>query len=282
MVSADVAIPEWVKALPFRLGTTSYIIPAEILPNVRYLAGHVQDVELILFELDDGLNNLPDEDTINELRRLADEYDLSYTIHLPLDLDLGAVGEERSKTLRKTHRAIETTRSLDAWAYVLHLDSDGLRQNSRGTRLANPNNFASAWQARAVQGLELLGEWVGSRNRLAVENLDGYPPDFNFPVFEDTVVAQCIDIGHLWKEGENPIDYLDMCLHRTRVIHLHGIKERDHQSLAHMPIKQIDEVLNRLVTAPFKGVVTLEVFSESDLNSSLQAIQSCLSRLAYL
>ena len=39
---------------PFRLGTTSYIIPADILPNVIYLSDQVQDIELILFEVDDG------------------------------------------------------------------------------------------------------------------------------------------------------------------------------------------------------------------------------------
>jgi len=35
---------------PFRLGATSYIIPAGMLPNVRYLAGKVQDVELLLLK----------------------------------------------------------------------------------------------------------------------------------------------------------------------------------------------------------------------------------------
>ncbi len=52
---------------PFRLGTTSYIIPADILPNVRYLADKVQDVELVLFEVDDGQNNLPSAEVIDDL-----------------------------------------------------------------------------------------------------------------------------------------------------------------------------------------------------------------------
>ena len=43
----------------FRFGTTSYIIPADILSNVRYLAGKVRDVELVLFEIDGGPSNLP-------------------------------------------------------------------------------------------------------------------------------------------------------------------------------------------------------------------------------
>src|SRR5262245_25369283 len=79
---------------PFRLGTTSYIIPDDILPNVRYLADKVQDVELVLFEVDDGPNNLPSSETVAELAALADAHDLTYTVHLPLDLRLGADGDE--------------------------------------------------------------------------------------------------------------------------------------------------------------------------------------------
>jgi hypothetical protein len=71
---------------PFRLGTTSYIIPAGILPNVHYLADRVQDVELILFDLDGGPSNLPTPDQTAELRQVAAHKHLTYTVHLPLDL----------------------------------------------------------------------------------------------------------------------------------------------------------------------------------------------------
>ncbi len=54
-----------------RLGTTSYIYPADIITNVRRLAGKVQDVELVIFELDEGSNGLPDDDTIAELNALS-------------------------------------------------------------------------------------------------------------------------------------------------------------------------------------------------------------------
>ncbi len=45
---------------PFRLGTTSYIIPADLMTNVRLLSPLVDDIELVLFEADDE-SNLPDE-----------------------------------------------------------------------------------------------------------------------------------------------------------------------------------------------------------------------------
>ena len=68
------------KNNPFRLGTTSYIVPDDILPNVRYLAGKVRDIELILFEVDDGPNNLPSTEVIDELTTIAQENDLTYTV----------------------------------------------------------------------------------------------------------------------------------------------------------------------------------------------------------
>ena len=92
------------NTFPFRLGTSSYIIPADILPNANYLAGKVKDIELILFEVDDGPNNLPSPDVIEELAKIAREQDLTFTVHLPLDLKLGNDGSERDVSLAKAKR----------------------------------------------------------------------------------------------------------------------------------------------------------------------------------
>src|SRR5512138_1637445 len=86
------------QTYPFRLGTTSYIIPADILPNARYLAGKVRDIELILFEVDDGPNNLPSPEVIDELTHIAQQHDMTYTVHLPLDLKLGEDGSDRDQS----------------------------------------------------------------------------------------------------------------------------------------------------------------------------------------
>ena len=207
---------------------------------------------------------------------------MSFTIHLPLDLDLGAEGVNRSKTLSKAQRAIETINRLNPWAYVLHLDGIELRQSLQRSDKEQSPKAISGWLERAAQAIEIIGGWVGDNSRLAVENLDRYPPDFSFPLLERVSAAQCVDIGHLWKDGVDPIAYLNTCLPRTCVIHLHGIGERDHQSLAHMPAPKVDEVFSLLRSAPYSGVVTLEIFSEPDLFSSLQSIQASLMRLGYL
>src|SRR5208337_2974964 len=56
---------------PFRMGTIPYIIPAELLPNVNFLAGKVDDIELVLFESDE-ITNLPENATVKALKKTAD------------------------------------------------------------------------------------------------------------------------------------------------------------------------------------------------------------------
>jgi sugar phosphate isomerase/epimerase len=259
-------------AYPFRLGTSSYIIPDEILPNVRYLADQVDDVELVLFEVDDGPNNLPGPQAIRELAELARDHNLTYTVHLPLDLRLGAAGEVQHVSLQKARRVIECTRELSPWAFVLHLEG-------RAERLSKDPKTLANWQEQAVRALELVAGWAGSPQLLAVENLEGYPPDFNFPVLERIQAGICLDIGHLWLDGHAPLEWMHTVQPRLRVIHMHGIGERDHQSLGLMQPAQIDAVLGYLVDQTYQGVLTLELFSEPDFKDSLKTIRESISRI---
>jgi sugar phosphate isomerase/epimerase len=255
------------NSFPFRLGTSSYIIPADILPNLRYLAGKVQDVELILFEVDDGPNNLPGRADIAEMRSLAVEHSFTFTVHLPLDLRLADDGSPRHISLEKARRVIDCTRDLAPWAYVLHLDGRSvLREDVTAAELAR-------WQDQAVSALQLVGEWAGNLALLAVENLEGYPLDFYQPVLERVAVSRTVDVGHLWLDGHDPVAYLRQALPRTRVIHIHGISTRDHQSLAHAAPEKLRAVLDELTRAHYTGVLTLEIFSEDDFLTSLEAIQ---------
>jgi sugar phosphate isomerase/epimerase len=256
----------WMRRLPFRIGTTSYIIPDDILPNVRWLAGQVQDVELVLFELDDGFHNLPTPEVIEELNGLATQHDLSYTVHLPLDLRLGEEGEPQHVSLRKAQKVIDCTLRLQPRAYILHLDGREARDG-----LMTVEN----WEKQAAVALAEVMEWAGDASRLCVENLDHYPPDFWDGVLSrEGRVSRCVDIGHLWLEGHDPLPFLRRHLGRTRVIHLHGVAGRDHLSLHHCPPSALKAVLDELRRHRFTGVVTMEVFSEDDLLTSLAAIEA--------
>ena len=251
---------------PFRLGTTSYIIPDEILPNVRFLAGKVDDVELVLFEVDDGYNNLPDKKTIDELHAIGSTEDLSYTIHLPVDLDFMGDAVVLEQSLSKAKRTIDKTLPLQPWAYVLHLEAKHLLGDE------NPE-LKQIWQDKALSFLEPLKAWIGRENFLAVENLEGYPLNFWDEVIALSEVRRCIDIGHLWIDGHNPLPYLAQRLNRTRVIHIHGIQERDHKSLRHLPMHSITQVFKQLQSQAYRGVVTIEVFDRDDFESSVEIFQ---------
>jgi adenosyl cobinamide kinase/adenosyl cobinamide phosphate guanylyltransferase/sugar phosphate isomerase/epimerase len=260
-----------IHSLPFRLGTSSYIIPADILPNAHYLAGKVRDIELILFEVDDGQNNLPTPEVIDELIKLAALYDLTYTVHLPLDLKLGADGSEQDISLIKAHKVIELTKRLNPWAYVLHLEGKEVRDSKDPDVLLH-------WQDQAVRALEIVSEWAGGAEKLAVENLEHYPPDFIQPVLDRIPVSRCVDVGHLWLDGVPIMPYLKKALPRTRVIHMHGIGERDHSSISHVDPHELDELFRTLLK-DYHAVLTLEIFSEPDFLSSIEAIKQSLKRI---
>jgi sugar phosphate isomerase/epimerase len=260
-----------VSPCEFRLGTTSYILPDHIVPNVEYLAPIMDDVELVLFETDEYGSNLPDAATVARLQELALRHGLTYTVHLPLDLRLGEGGSAADVSLLKARRVIEATRELDPYAYTLHLDGSALLPSATPVAVA-------AWQDRKVRALTTVSDWVEEPARLCIENVEGWDSEFIGPIMERLPVSRVIDVGHLWLQGVDPLEHLARWIHRTRVIHLHGIADRDHSSLAHVPPGELDPVV-AFLRARFRGVLTLEVFRQDDLVSSLAAIQDSLQRI---
>ena len=261
--------------LPFRIGTSSYIIPDDIVPNVRYLADKVQDIELVLFEVDDGPNNLPDAGTVMELNRLGAAHGLTYTVHLPLDLRLGADGDEQHLSLQKARKVIDCTKGLTPFAYVMHLDG----REVKDAQDAQDRAVLRQWENQAARAIEITAGWAGGLARLAVENLEGYPLDFWEGVLARTGSGRCVDIGHLWRDGHDPIPYLARALAQTRVLHIHGIAERDHKSLANVPQDELMRVLDWLLKSGYAGVMTIEVFGEEDFQTSMDALQTAAARL---
>lgn len=256
----------------FRIGTTSYIIEDDLLPNTRWLADKVDDIELVLFDLDDGQSNLPNQETAVSMRHVADEHDLTFTVHLPLDIRLNDDGSVEHPSIHKAKKVIDCVRPLQPYAYVLHLDG----RHVRGEDV--PETAVLAWQQQSVTALNLLAECVDGFDKLAVENLEGYPLDFILPVVAQLPVQRCVDVGHLWLDGHDPLPYLHAALPRTSVIHLHGLDTRDHSSLVHMTNAQVDGIIHYLLAEKFAGVLSLEVFGEADFRSSLTAVHESMNR----
>lgn len=244
----------------YRLGSTSYVWPADILPNVRQLGPLVDDVELVLFEVE-ATSNLPDEAAVVELDRLAQTHDLTYTVHLPLDLALA-----HPPSLEKARKVIAHTCALRPWGYVLHLDGSMVEGDPDPVRLAH-------WRDEARRVLQALAEQVGEPQRLCVENLENYPPEHFLPLLEQVPVSLCLDVGHLWLTGRDALGFLGDHLARTRVVHLHGIGQRDHQALTHQGAARVAPVLELLSTRGYDGVLTLEVFGREDFFSSRTLVE---------
>ena len=255
---------------PFRIGATSYVLPADLLPNVRFLAGKVQDVELVLFDIDGGQSNLPSPAVVAEMASLAEAHGLTFTVHLPVDLRLGAGGDPDHISLIKAKKVIDCTLPLRPWAYLAHLDGREIRQGATPAQLRR-------WQEMSIRALAVVAGSAGSSQIIALENLEGYPLDLLLPVIERIPVSRCVDIGHLWLDGHDALPYLREALPRTRVVHLHGIHERGHQSLSFVPPEHLAAVLQHLVSETYDGVLSLEVFGEADFSTSLEALNRGLS-----
>jgi sugar phosphate isomerase/epimerase len=253
---------------PFRLGSTSYVFGEELVPNVRQLAEWVDDIELVLWEVAGYGSNLPSAAAIAELNELAHEYDLTYTVHLPVDLKFGdAIAYD------KIRRAVDATRDLSPYAFVMHLDGRIFLSDTSPATVAR-------WQKEAAEALTHIVEWIGNPSQLALENVERWDPDYFRELVLKSRVSRCVDIGHLWLEGCDPLSHLSEHLPRTRVIHLHGVSARDHQSLSYVPEVQLLSIVEFLLRSRYDGVVTLEVFGAADFLTSRETLLRALERAA--
>ena len=256
------------KRFPFRLGTSSYIIPSDIVENVKALAETVDDIELILFESDE-ISNLPDLKTINELVNLAKKHDLTYTVHFPLDISLGDSTEnERLKSVEKCLRIINLMEPVKPFAYIVHC----FRNNEYSD--SSPTKDADSWKSSVSKLLKELIDSGIARHQICVETLN-----YSFEIIEDIIytlkLSICLDIGHILLGGYSVDNYLTRYFERTRVIHLHGIIEgKDHRSISYIDSKCLSDLIKRLYKDGSNNcVVTLEVFDESDFIRSLDIME---------
>ncbi len=252
----------------YRLGVTSYVYPADILPNVEALAPVIDDVELVLFEsrprnterlAEDVLSNLPDGAMVARLGELARRHALSYTVHFPIDMRLGAEHPaERKAMLGQILGIVENTRSLAPFGYILHLE---------GVYRADPPERVRAWRRDLAGQLPQIIRAVGDAKLLCVENLD-YPFEWCDPLLDDFGLGVCVDLGHLWRYGADVGGHLQRYRSRARVMHLHGEScGRDHLPLTMLIPSRLREM--RQALQGFAGVVTLELFEYEAVRDSL-------------
>ena len=260
-------------SFPFRFGTTSYIIPADIIPNVEYLKDKVDDIELVLFESDD-FSNLPSASDMQKLADIARESSLTYSVHLPLDVYLGHVDrDERKRSVGKCLRIIELTRNLPKSAYVMHFEA-GAGIDINGFSFDQTSLFVDALRDSIAMLLAGADEAASS---FCVENLN-YSYEIVWPVVEESGLSVTLDVGHLEYYGFPTGLYLERYLHKTKVLHMHGTHDgKDHHSLVSMKPEVLDMVMKALTEdRAAVRVLTLEIFSQQDFDSSCCTLQRFL------
>ena len=248
------------RGYPFLFGTTSYIIPDDIIPNVRMLSGIVDDIELVLFESPD-VSNIPTVSDIRELKSIADDNDCGFTVHLPTGRKAGsAEKKERELFIDDAKRIINRCSPLQPGAWIVHLE--GIEKNVSMAEI-------TTWEARCSGVIEELCGEVENPSRLAIENL-GYPWYWHLNIAAQAGVSLCCDIGHLWLYyPECWKEYAAAMITETRVIHLHGVSGgKDHISLARNDSFQLEDFIGILVNTQYKGIITIEIFNEMDLTES--------------
>jgi sugar phosphate isomerase/epimerase len=243
---------------PFKIGTTSFIYPDHYIPNVKMLGPYMDEIELLLFE-STGPDALPSRSVITELGRLAAEFDLSYNIHLPTDISISDRDPARQRHAVETMVwVIERVHPLCPSALTLHIPyAEGSFEEYD----------VKKWQDRVYHNLDKILSATLQKDIIAIENLN-YPFELVEEIIIDLDLSICLDLGHLMLYDYDIVSGFNKYSFKTSIIHLHGVeKARDHTALYRLPDKLIESVL--WILKRFTGVVSLEVFSFENLNSSL-------------
>jgi len=247
-----------------KIGTTSYIYPDDIIPNVRKLVNLVDDVELVLFEGKE-YSNLPCEEDVSTLRRISEETGLSYTVHLPIDLDICSKDVEfRKFSLNRMMEVMKLTYSLNPGGYIVHLPRRDVESEEM-------------WVLRTLRSLSEIFIEFGSESVL-IENLS-YPVEHILPIIGEFDFKLCLDISHALRCSDNWKGIFDDNFDRIKVIHFYGpeIEGEGHTGLQRAERGFVKSVVDRILSSTFSGLLTLEVFGAEDFFESKRILMEEIS-----
>ena len=241
------------------LGCTSFLVYEPYISAFRYSASVCRDVSLLLNEPGQDNEFLITEEEVREIGIIAAGEGTGINIHLPSDGNFDTRENARLFT-RRICQAIKRALPLNPHSWVLHIPVMACSGNGQ-----MPTDDCNAWTREC---LEEIAAHLPSPDMLCLENLETFRTDILNPLLDDTPYSRCMDIGHVWKDGLDPVPLLREWYPRIRMFHLHGIVGRDHKSLKLMSSKSIDSVMHPLWKLGFPGAITLEVFTTDDIATS--------------
>ncbi|MBU0679790.1 MAG: sugar phosphate isomerase/epimerase [Proteobacteria bacterium] len=242
---------------PWLLGTTSFVLPAGMEENVRALAGQVDAVQLLFFESKANAR-LAHRVDVGLLAGLAAEHNLSYAVHLPLDIHLGSKDrKKRQQGLDEICRLLEELGPLNPKAFDLHLHLE--QDLERG-----------AWQDNLRDSLDNLGARSGEwQQKIGIENI-GYDFDLVEDVADACNFGICVDFGHRLRYNQQT-DF--WALPHWRHIHLHGASAgQDHHPFHAEDQGFLRALGQKLMEKDYRGIVTLELYELNRVRDSLAVL----------
>ncbi len=268
----------------FKLCTTSFIVPDHIIPNVKKLGPYFDEIELLVFESQPA-SVIPTKQDVQTLVQLAGEHELTYNVHLPVDISLSqGTLEGKKKAVHTLLNVLDRLAPLNATTHTLHLDlpKDILPEDIQLDSLKTSQ--LSSWKKQLGKTLDDFLSQLEDPSIISIETLD-YP----FSIIEDIVLEKkipvCLDMGHAIMHGYDWMDIVQTHKDRLPLVHLHGVDfstmpVKDHVSLNRLGEQILAQVLSFLKS--YTGVVSLEVFNLKNLTRSLAILAKYFTNIPKL
>jgi len=245
---------------PWLVGAPSFVIPADIITNVRYLAPRVDGVQLLFFE-SAANTRLPQEVDIQTLRQLATDHDLAYTVHLPADIRLGAADQSlRQQGIDEVVRLVTELLPLAPHSFDLHLQWEA-------------NLARQFWLENLDHSLDILVQRLGEEaGKIAIENIEYDMRDLR-PLLTRHDMSFCLDMGHILRYGHDWSTALHDYVPGARHVHYHGVcQERDHRAIGNGQEQHSTDLGAALARTGYRKMLTIEQYDEAGLAASADTL----------
>ncbi len=265
---------------------------ADLNVDVAAQVEQIADLGFNLIELNTDLTiffaRCYDLPTLERLRKVKEQRNLDYTVHLPLwSLEPSTPAQMvREGSVDTLVDAVLRLAPLEPEVYVLHATGALAAEFSHMKALETVRPLAMGlFAAQARLSIEQLLRRTGlPSRRVAVETIE-FPFELTWGLAEAFDLSVCLDVGHVlagYTTGVTLSDALERTLPRLAEIHLHDAYRRKSPDgtlriADHLPLGAGDlplgAILDRLAQAQFTGPIILELTIE-EAQTSLQAIRA--------
>jgi adenosylcobinamide kinase/adenosylcobinamide-phosphate guanylyltransferase len=244
---------------PFKISAPSYLLPTGYIENVTYLMNKVDDIQLLLF---DSMSDDPlfKDSTINTLNYLAEESNITYSIHMQVR---PKIFEDYEKRLDITLFTIGKLIKLNISSFIFHYD---LPDNVKWENLKEKE--VKEIDEKYIRFLQTIKNNFKKIN-ISLENTET-PLSALDRVILKCDITYCIDIGHLLFQKRD-LSEIESRLIKTQVLHIHGIEKKGNKFCDHKAITYNRDIFK--IIEKFKGILTIENYHPTLFEKSLQVLQ---------